>query len=84
MLGLQHLISEPTHLLASSLSCIDVIFIDQLNLAVDGVHPFLPPNHHHQIIYCRFNLMMKHSPQYEFYFSDYKSSNQNAIAKALD
>ena len=37
--GLYQLISEPTHLLPNS-SCIDLIFTDQPNLAVDsGIHP---------------------------------------------
>ena len=64
--GLQQLISEPTHLLPNSLSCIDLIFTDQPNLVVDsGVHPSLHPNCHHQIIFCKFNLMIKYPPPYE-------------------
>ena len=62
MYGLHQLISDPTHLLPNSLSCIDLIFTDQPNLAVDcGVHPSLHPNCHHQIIYCKFNLMIDSS-----------------------
>ena len=64
--GLQQLISEPTHLLPNSLSCIDLIFTDQPNLVVDsGVHPSLYPNCHHQIIFCKFNLMIKYPPSCE-------------------
>ena len=37
--GLQQLISQPTHLLANTSSCIDLIFTDQLSLVVDcGIH----------------------------------------------
>ena len=85
MHGLQQLISEPTHLLPSSLFCIDLIFTDQPNLAVDGgVHPSLHPNCHHQVIYCKLDLIIEHPPQYERLVWDYKCSDQNAIAKILD
>ena len=49
--GFYQLISEPTHLLPNYSSCVDLIFIDQPNLAVDsGVHPTLHGDCHHQII----------------------------------
>ena len=41
-LGLHQLISEPTHFMGDSKSCIDLIFTDQPNLVVEsGVHPSL-------------------------------------------
>ena len=84
MYGLQQLISEPTHQWQSSLSCIDLMFTDLPNLAVDvAVHSSLHPNGHHQIIYCKFNHMTEHLPEYERLVSDYNCSNHNAIAKAL-
>ena len=53
---LQQLISDPTHLLPNSSSCIDLIFTDQPNLIVDSdVHPSLHLKWHHQITYCRCN-----------------------------
>ena len=83
--GLQQLISKPTHLLPNSLSCIDLIFTDQPNLVVDsGVHPSLHPNCHHQIIFCKFNLMIQYPPPYECLVWDYTHSDGKAIAKALD
>ena len=83
--GLQQLILEPTYLLPNSLSSIDLIFTDQSNLAVNsGALPCLHPNCHHQIIYCKFNLMIKDPLPYERFVWDYKHSNENAIAKALD
>ena len=46
--GLQQLFSDPTHLHANSSSCIDLIFRDQPNLAVDsGAHPSLHVKCHH-------------------------------------
>ena len=66
------LISDPTHLLPNSSSCIDLIFTDQLNLAVDsGVHPTLHGNCHHQIIFSKFNLMIEYPPPYERLVWDY-------------
>ena len=51
------LTSEPIRLFPSSLSCIDLIFNEQPNLAVKGgVHFSLNPNCHHQIIYYKLNL----------------------------
>ena len=56
MHGLQKLISEPTHLSLCSWFCIDLTFTGHLNVALaGGVHPYLHPNCHHQIIYCKFN-----------------------------
>ena len=50
-LGLQQLISEPTHFMGDSRSCIDLILTDQPNLFIDsGVHPSLHEQCHHQII----------------------------------
>ena len=44
MPGLHQLISDPTHLLPTLLSCIDLIFTDQPNLALDcGVYPSVYP-----------------------------------------
>ena len=51
-LGLHQLISEPTHLMDDSKSCIDLIFTDQPNLFIEtGVHPSLHSHFHHQIVY---------------------------------
>ena len=43
--GFQQLISEPTHILKNSSSCIDLIFTDQPNLITgSGTHPFCHHN----------------------------------------
>ena len=43
--GLQQLISDPTHILPNSSTCINLIFRDQPNSVVDsGVHPSLHTN----------------------------------------
>ena len=55
--ALHQVINEPTHILETSSSCIDLIFTSQPNLIIEsGVHPFLHSNSHHQIIFTKFNL----------------------------
>ena len=83
--GLHQLTLDPTHLLPTSLSYIDLIFTDEPSVAVDcGVHPSLHPNCHHQIIYCKFNFAIEYPPLYVLLVWDYKCSDQDAIAKTLD
>ena len=85
MHGLQQLISDPTHLLPNSSSCIDLIFTDQPNLAVNsGVHPSLHVKCHHQIIHCKFNLMIVYPPPYERLVWDYKRANTDAIISSIN
>ena len=69
MHGLQ---KEPPHLLPNSSSYIDLVFTDQTNLAVDSsVHPSLQVKCFHQIIHCKFNLMIVYPPPpYERLFGD--------------
>ena len=56
-LGLHQLISEPTHLIGTSKSCIDLIFTDQPNLIIEtGVHPTLHEQCHHQIVYGKLSV----------------------------
>ena len=56
-LGLHQLISEPTHFMGDSKSCIDLIFTDQPNLIVDsGVYPSLHEQCHHQIVYGKLSV----------------------------
>ena len=60
-IGLHQLISEPTHLIGDSKSCIDLIFTDQPNLITDyGVHPSLHEQCHHQIIYGKLSVGMEY------------------------
>ena len=55
--ALHQVINEPTHILETSSSCIDLIFTSQPNLITESrVHPSLHPNSHHQIICAKFNL----------------------------
>ena len=49
--GLYQVIKEPTHILNTSSSCIDLIFTPLPNLIIDSaIHSSLHPNCHHQIV----------------------------------
>ena len=80
--GLQQLISDPTHILPNSSTCIDLI--NKPNLAVDsGVHPSLNTICHHQINFCEFNLIIEYSPHYQCLVWNYKRANVNSMKQAL-
>ena len=83
--GLQQLINEPTHLVANSSSCIDLIFTSQPNLVMEsGVHSSLHPNCHHQITYAKFNLKIHYPPPYEREIWHYGKANVDHIRKAIN
>ena len=78
------LISQPTHLLPSSSTCIDLVFTDQSNLVVDsGVHSSFHKNFHHQITFCKLNLQIEYPPPYKRLVWDYKKADTNSIRKTL-
>ena len=55
--GFKQIISDPTHILPNSSSCINLIFTDQPNYLIDsGIHPSLHSNCHYQITFCKLNL----------------------------
>ena len=82
--GFPQLINEPTHIHASSSSCIDLILTDQPNLSINcGVHSSLHPNCHHHIVHSRFNLNIYYSPPYQRLIWDYKKADSTKIRKAL-
>ena len=57
------LISEHTHTLSNSSSCIDLILTNQPNLVVNcGTHSTLNTKCHHQITHCKLNLRIKYPP----------------------
>ena len=55
--GLTQMITDPTHILPNSSSCIDLLFTNQPNLiSKKGIYSSLHPNCHHQIIYAEINF----------------------------
>ena len=82
--GLSQIITEATHILESSSSCIDLIFTTQPNLVVEsGVHPSLHPNCHHQIVFAKFNLQIYYPPPYPREIWHYKQANTELTRRAI-
>ena len=83
-LGLHQLISEPTHLMGDSKSCIDLIFTDQPNLIVEsGVHPSLHEQCHHQIVYGKVSVSSIPVPPYTRRIWHYDKADFVAIRKSI-
>ena len=81
MHGFQQRISQPTHLLPQSSSCIDLIFTGQPNIIVDsGV---LHSNCHHQITHYKLSLGIEYPPPYERLVWDYNKANVEGIKKSI-
>ncbi|XP_065068202.1 uncharacterized protein LOC135693597 [Rhopilema esculentum] len=84
-LGLHQLISEPTHLMGDSKSCIDLIFTDQPNLFIEsGVHPSLHDHCHHQIIYGQLSVSNAKLPPYKRRIWYYDKANFTAIRRSIE
>ena len=61
--GMKQVITEPTHVLESSASCIDLILTNQSNIVMDsGVHLSQHEKCHHQIIYSKLIFKMECPP----------------------
>ena len=54
--GIKQVVTEPTHILESPASCIDLIFTNPPNIIMDsGVHSSQHEKYHYQIIYSKLN-----------------------------
>ena len=85
MYGFSQLISEPTHILQNSSSCIDPIFTNKTNIVINsGIKPSLHENCHHQITYAKFNLQIIYPPPYQRLVWNYKNANASSIQNALN
>ena len=81
----KQLISDATHILSQSLSCIDLIFTDLPNYVIDcGSHPSLNQNCHHQIRFCKLNLKVEYPPPYQRLVWNFKKSNNGAIKRVIE
>ena len=82
--GFKQVISDPTHILESSSSCIDLIFTSQPNAVMNsGVLSSLHPNCHHQIIHAKFNLKIFYPPPYERVVWHYQDANNDRIQRSI-
>ena len=83
--GLYPIINEPTHILPSSFSCIDLIFTNQPNMITDsGVHPSLHQNCHQQMIFAKVDMKIFYPPPYERLIWVYRNANVEAINSAIE
>ena len=83
--GLSQIISDPTHILPNSSSCIDLIFPNQPNLLTErGVYPFLHPKCHHQLVFAKLNLNVEYPPLYERLIWDDKNANIPSFNRAIE
>ena len=81
----KQLISDATHILPQSTSCIDLIFTDQPNYVIDcGTHSSLNKNCHHQITFCKLNLKVEYPTPYQRLAWNFKKSNNDAIKRAIE
>ena len=63
--GLHQVIKEPTRILHTSFSHIDLIFTSQPNLIIEPrVHSSQHSNCRHQIVFAKFNLEFVYPPPY--------------------
>ena len=80
----KQVISDPTYLLESGSSCIDLIFTPQPNLVINlGVHSAPHPNCNHQIIHAKFNLKVFYPPPYERVVWHYQDENNDVIQRSI-
>ena len=82
--GLSQVITEATHILEASSSCINLIFTTQSNLVVEpGVHTSLHPNCHHQIVFAKLDLQIYYPPPYPREIWYYAQANTKLIRRTI-
>ena len=83
--GMKQVITEATHILESSSSCIDLTFSNQSNLIMDsGVHPTLHSKCHYQIIYAKISLKIEYPPPYARKIWNYSRSETDLINCSIE
>ena len=82
---MKEVITEPTHILENSSSCVDLLFSNQPNLIMDsGVRPTLYSKCHYQIIYSKLNLKTEHPPSYTRKIWNYSRSETALINRSVE
>jgi len=83
--GLSQLISDPTHILGNSSSCIDLIFTNNPTMILhSGTHPSLHQNSHHQIIFAKLSFNIFHPPPYERQIWHYSRADVDSIRRSIE
>ena len=82
---MKQVITEATHILENSSSCIDLIFSCQPSLIMDSeFHPTLHSTYHHQIIYAKLNFKIEYPPPYTCKIWNYSRSETNLINRSIE
>ena len=83
--GMEQLISEPTHILQQSSSCIKLISTNHLNIVMDsGVESSRNSKCHHQIIYSKIILKTEYPPPYIHKIWNYNRAETNLINCSIE
>ena len=83
--GLSQIISDLTHIIPNSSSCIGLSFTNQPNVVTEsGVNPSLHPKFYHQFVFAKLNLKVEYPPLYERLIWDYKNADVPSINRAID
>ena len=83
--GLSKLISDPTHILQNSFSCIDLAFKNQLYFVIgSGAHISLHPNCHDQIVFSKLNIRIEYPPLYKWSVWDYQNTDSQSLNKTIE
>ena len=83
--GMKQLISSPTHILQHYSSSMDHISVNQSNLVIDSaIHLSLLHNCHHQIMFCKLNLITKYPPPCAREIWVYGMTQTGFINRAID
>ena len=77
-------INEPTNILPSLSSCIDLIFTNQPNITHNRVLPSLHQNCHHQLIFAKVNMKIFYPPPNKRLVWDYRNANVEPINLAIE
>ena len=82
--GYNQIIDKPTHVINTSMSCIDLIFCtNQSVISNHGVDVSIFDNCHHNIIYGKINIRVPLPPTYVREVWDYQKANVENIKKAI-
>ena len=77
--------SKATHILQSSVSCIDPISTNQPNIVMDsGVHLSEYEKCLHQIIYSKLTLKIEHPTPYIYKIWDLSRSETDSINRSIE
>ena len=83
--GLSRIITDTTHILKNSRSCIDLLFTFQHNMVMNSGLNASPLRHcHHQIIFAKFYLKVLYPSPYERTVLYFFQANFDHIKRVVD